>query len=239
MKIVHISDLHLTSSAFVPEWGDRVLNMVNNIDPEILIVTGDLTDWGYEYEYELVKEYFSKIKAKNMIVVPGNHDSKNQGYIVFEEVFKTRYPHHEDGMVAILGIDSSEPDIDDGHIGRESYSIIRERLSVRNKIKILALHHHLIPIPGTGRERHIPVDAGDVLGLCIDLGINFVFSGHKHQPWIWKLEETYFITAGTATTRRLKGRSYPSFNLLDITEERASLREINVSEESSKEILTI
>lgn len=239
MKIVHISDLHLTSSAFIPEWGERVLNMVDDIEPEILIVTGDLTDWGYEYEYEEVKEYFGKIKVKNRIVVPGNHDSKNEGYIIFEQIFKTRYPYYVDGKVTILGIDSSEPDIDDGHIGRESSAIIREKLSAKNKIKILALHHHLIPIPGTGRERHIPVDAGDVLRLCIELGINFVFSGHKHQPWVWKLENTYFITAGTATTRRLKGRSYPSFNVLDITEEMASLKEINVSEGSSKEILRI
>ncbi len=36
MKIVHISDLHLTSSAFVPEWGDKVVNMINSIEPEIL-----------------------------------------------------------------------------------------------------------------------------------------------------------------------------------------------------------
>jgi len=64
MKIVHISDLHLTSSAFIPEWGERVLNMVDDIEPEIPIVTGDLTDWGYEYEYEEVKEYFGKIKGK-------------------------------------------------------------------------------------------------------------------------------------------------------------------------------
>ncbi|MGE5444609.1 MAG: metallophosphoesterase, partial [Ignavibacteriales bacterium] len=82
-------------------------------------------------------------------------------------------------------------------------------------------------------------DAGDVLRLCVELGINFVFSGHKHQPWIWKLENTYFITAGTTTTRRLKGGSYPSFNVLNITEERALLKEINVPEESSKEILAI
>lgn len=133
MKIVHISDLHLTGSSFVPEWGERVLNILNSIEPEILIVTGDLTNWGYEYEYEIVKEYFSKIKAKNKIVVPGNHDSKNEGYIIFEEIFKTRYPYYEDGRVAILGIDSSEPDIDDGHIGRESYAIIREKLSAKNK----------------------------------------------------------------------------------------------------------
>ncbi|GIW46766.1 MAG: hypothetical protein KatS3mg078_0643 [Deltaproteobacteria bacterium] len=239
MKIVHISDLHLTSPTFVPEWEQNVVNTVNSIQPDILVVTGDLTDWGYEYEYRVVSGFFEKIKANRLIVVPGNHDSRNEGYLIFEEIFGTRYPYYEDNEVVILGIDSSEPDIDDGHIGRENYDIIKDRFWAKDKIKILALHHHLIPIPGTGRERHIPVDAGDVLRLCTELEINFIFSGHKHQPWIWKLEKSYFATAGTATTRRLKGRSFPSFNILDISQEKLTLYEVNVAQKSTKEIKVI
>lgn len=58
------------------------------------------------------------------------------------------------------------------------------------------------------------------------------------QVVIWKLENSYFITAGTATTRRLKGRSYPSFNVLEIAEGIASLKEVNVAQGSLKEILS-
>ena len=136
-----------------------------------------------------------------------------------------------------LGIDSSEPDIDEGRVGRENYTNIAGNLSVGHKVKILALHHHLIPIPGTGRERNITRDSGDVLKLCTQVGIDFVLSGHRHRPWIWKLEDTYFITAGTATTRTFIGRSYPSFNILELKEE-AILTEFNVSDGSSKKILT-
>ena len=213
MKIVHISDLHVVSPNFVPEWGEKIINMVNSLKPEIIVVTGDLTDEGYEHEYEKAKAYLDRIKVKNKIVVPGNHDARNEGYVLFEDMFKTRYPDYEDEEVVILGIDSSEPDIDDGHIGREICTSIKQKLPKEEKMKVLAMHHHLIPIPGTGRERNIPVDAGDALKLCVDSEVNFVLSGHKHKSWTWKLEHTYLVTAGTATSRRLKGRSYPSYNV--------------------------
>jgi 3',5'-cyclic AMP phosphodiesterase CpdA len=239
MKIVHISDLHVVSPNFVYEWGEKVINMVNSAKPEILVVTGDLTDEGHEHEYVKAKAYLDRIKVKNKIVVPGNHDARNEGYVLFEDMFKTRYPVYEDEEVVILGIDSSEPDIDDGHIGREIYASIKQKLPKEEKIKILAMHHHLIPIPGTGRERNIPVDAGDALKLCLDSKVNFVLSGHKHKPWTWKLEHTYLATAGTATSRRLKGRSYPSYNILEIDGQRAVLKEMNVENEDLEEILNV
>ena len=226
MKIAHISDLHITGGNFVEEWGENLIKILNKIKPGIIVVTGDLTDDGYTYEYEIAKEYLDRINTKK-IIVPGNHDARNKGYEIFEEVFGTRYPFYENDDVAILGIDSSEPDIDDAHIGRETYRIIRGKLSGK-KIKIMALHHHLIPIPGTGRERNIPIDAGDVLQLCMELKINLVLSGHKHLPWKWKLEDTYLITAGTACSRRLKGKSHPSFNLIEING-KIKLQEINVT----------
>lgn len=239
MKIVHISDIHVSSVHFVPEWGERVIDIVNSMAPEVLVVTGDLTHEGLMHEYLLARDYLKKFLAASKVVVPGNHDSGNMGYEIFEDMFKTRFPVYEGNGVVIQGVDSSEPDIDDGHVGRESYHYIRDSLSDRENIRILALHHHLIPIPGTGRERQIPTDAGDILGLCAKLGINFVFSGHKHRPWIWKLGETYYVTAGTATTRRLKGDSYPSFNVLEIEGGYMILSEVDSRDGRSQQILRL
>ena len=239
MKIVQISDLHLAGPYFVPDWAENVLSMISSIEPDVVVVTGDITDDGYAQEYDLAKSYIDRIEAENIMVVPGNHDVRNEGDKLFEEIFETRFSYYKDDRVVILGIDSSEPDVDDGRVGRAGYAHIRERLSPRKEIKILAMHHHLIPIPATGRERNIPIDAGDVLRLCVELGVDIVFSGHKHMPWIWKLEDTYFITAGTATTRRLKGRYYPSFYTLEIEEDRVLLKEANVADKKLRDVLRL
>jgi len=176
MKIVHISDLHISGINFVPDWGEKVINFINSISPEILVITGDVTDEGYVDEYEKAKQYIERLKCTNLLIVPGNHDARNNGYEIFEEMFQSRYPVYNGKDIIIMGMDSSEPDIDDGHIGREHYRSIKETLGNEGKkITILAMHHHLIPIPDTGRERHIPVDAGDVLKVCVDQNVNFVY----------------------------------------------------------------
>lgn len=237
MKIVHVSDLHVTSPYFVKEWGERVIEKVNRIDPEILVITGDLTHEGHLHEFEIAKPFVDRMEVEEKIIVLGNHDARNLGYEIFEEVFRTRYPFFENDEMAIFGVDSSQPDVDDGHVGREYYDVIRKKLSSRDKVRILALHHHLIPIPGTGRERQIPEDSGDVLKLIKELDLDLVLSGHKHLPWIWKLENTYFLTAGTASSRRLKGRSHPSFNVIDITPEGFQIEEVNVVNDKHIKIL--
>ncbi len=242
MKIIHISDLHKTSSFFIKEWGNMLIDQVNKINPELLIISGDITDNGYYFEYEEVVEYLNAFKIENMIIVPGNHDARNEGYLIFEKFFKTRYPQFENNEIIVLGLDSSEPDLDDGHIGRSHYKDIENSFKGKNnKIKAITLHHHLIPIPGTGRERHIPVDSGDMLKLMGELDVNFVFSGHKHMPWIWNLNNTYFINSGTSATRKLKGMGYPSYNIVNINNEDASpylfkvrINEINLITEESK-----
>ncbi|MGD9393699.1 MAG: metallophosphoesterase [Dehalococcoidia bacterium] len=244
MKLVHISDLHVAGNNFVPEWAEKLIEIVNRLAPDILVVTGDITDSGYEHEYDRAIECLDSFKTKARLVVPGNHDARNEGDVLFEGFFETRFPFYEDDDVVILGIDSSQPDLDDGHVGREHYHYIESCAARRDhdgkqRVTLLAMHHHLIPIPGTGRERNIPLDAGDVLKKIVESQIQFVLSGHKHMPWIWKLENSYFVTAGTATTRRLKGRSFPSFNVLEIDEDRVLAKEVNVADGTMTEKLVV
>lgn len=238
MKIAHISDLHFSSSLFVSQWADNVIRIMDGERPDLLVVTGDLTNEGYASEFEAAKDFLDGLKAMDRLVVPGNHDSRNLGYTIFEELIGSRFPVYEGNGVTVLGLDSTEPDLDDGHVGREHYGDIRERFQGPN-VRVLALHHHLIPIPGTGRERQIPSDAGDLLGVCKDVGVDIVLSGHKHIPWIWNLDGCYFITAATATTRRLKGRSRPAIWILELDQGRMVLRDIKTDNLESAVVLDV
>jgi 3',5'-cyclic AMP phosphodiesterase CpdA len=228
VRIVHLSDLHVSPGSFVPEWGETLAEATEAIRPDITVITGDLTIEGHVDEYERAADFVRQLRTGRLLVVPGNHDARNEGYVLFEELFRTRYPFYESEEVAIFGIDSSQPDVDDGHVGRSLYPQIAERLAPDRRLRILAMHHHLVPIPGTGRERHIPADAGDVLRLCVEQRLDLVLSGHKHLPWVWRLQDTHLVTGGTATSRRLKGRSYPSFNLITLADSLLTIEEHNV-----------
>ena len=219
VRVAHVSDVHVRSAYYSEELASNVIEYLGELKPDLLVVTGDITDEGYPHEYEEALKLLGELEARVKLVVPGNHDARNMGYAVFERVFGTRFPVVELGWLKVVGVDSSEPDIDDGHIGRLAYGLVERELSGFNGIKAVALHHHLIPIPGTGRERNIPVDSGDFLELLDRLRVHLVLSGHKHVPWIWRLNSMLVVNAGTATTLRVKAYNPPSFNVLSLSED--------------------
>ncbi len=218
--IVQISDIHVGESQFVPSLLTRAIDEINEVDPDIVIITGDLTGNGFRREYDTVKNYLDPIKCKDVIIQPGNHDSRNVGYLHFEEIFGERYLTFNNDNISIVAADSSEPDLDNGQIGREYYKYIRKNFndSPKDSLKIFAMHHHLIPVPKTGRERNIVNDAGDVLEVLAESGVDLVLCGHKHVPYIWAVEDMYILTAGTVSCLRLRGKIEPSYNIIHVRE---------------------
>ncbi len=217
LTIAQISDIHCGSVKFIPDLLERSILEINDMDPTVVVLSGDLTDAGYRPEFEEAAEYMAKVRCENVMVIPGNHDSRNVGYIHFERLFGERYSCIDFEDAVMVGVDSSEPDLNDGRVGREHYEFIRESFKeAGERLKIFVIHHHLIPIPGTGRERNIIFDAGDVLELLDEVGADLVLSGHKHVPYSWKLENMFIVNAGTTSTTRLRGNTRPCYNIIEI-----------------------
>lgn len=214
VTIAHISDPHVGSPYFVPNLMNRVIVELNELKPDVVIVSGDLTNEGYRQEYKNWLAYRDRLEAP-VYTVPGNHDARNVGYLHFEELIGARHWAADVQGVRIVGADSSEPDLNEGQIGRERYGWIREQFAVPADLKVFVLHHHLIPVPGTGRERSTVTDAGDLLEVLIASGVNIVLSGHKHVPYVWHLENLYVANAGTVASLRLRGYTKPCYNVLE------------------------
>ena len=225
ITIVQISDIHVGEQYFVPSLLTRCVDEINELSPDIVIITGDLTANGFRREYDTMKNYISPIKCKNLIVQPGNHDSRNVGYVHFEDIFGDRYSTFRKDSLTIVAADSSEPDLDNGQIGREYYKWIKNEFKKCDEggFKIFAMHHHLIPVPNTGRERNIVNDAGDVLEILADSGVDLVLCGHKHVPYIWRVEDLLMLTAGTVSCLRLRGRVEPSYNIIHIGKDKVDI----------------
>ena len=224
LTICQISDIHCGSQYFVPDLLERSILEINELDPTAVVVSGDLTDAGYRQEFETSAEYVRRFRCDHVMVIPGNHDSRNVGYIHFERLFGDRYSVLDFEEAIMVGVDSSEPDLNDGRIGRERYEFIRGAFdNAGDRLKIFVVHHHLMPIPGTGRERNIIFDAGDVLELLTEMDVKLVLSGHKHVPYSWKLENMFLVNAGTASTSRLRGNTRPCYNIIEIENDRVKV----------------
>ncbi len=217
--IAHISDLHCGSRYHIPSLAKRVIDEINDeVRPDIVVVTGDLTDMGFRQEFKVAKRLLSGLRCERVIVLLGNHDARNVGDEHFTEMFGERSQELTHAGIHMLGLDSSEPDLDSGRIGRGRYKWIEERFADPDEFKIIAMHHHLVPVPGTGRERNIVYDAGDMLRVLADNGVDLVLCGHKHVPNVWRLEDMLIVNAGTCCTHRLRGRVRPCYNVIEIND---------------------
>ena len=210
-----------------PETLGAIRDRVLAIDPDVVVIAGDLTMEGREWEYEEAAQWLDGIDAPK-IVIPGNHDARNVGYLHFRRKFGDPYSRYRAAFeptraerlqatgFTVVGLDSSEPDVDEGRVGFDRYEWIRQQFDEPGDIRIVTVHHHLVSVPSTGRERNIVFDAGDLLLTLIDLDIDIVLSGHKHVPCFWGLNGMLICNSGTAGTRRVRGVSPPSWNELQI-----------------------
>lgn len=215
--IAQISDLHCGGPYFVPNLLERAITEINDLEPDIVICSGDLTTFGFKEEYALAKQYLDRIACDSLVVIPGNHDSRNVGYLHFERLFGDRFSVLRKDGVTVVAVDSTEPDLDHGQIGRGHYRWIEEQFAAPADLRVFVLHHHLLPVPGTGRERNIVYDAGDVIECLQGAGVDLVLSGHKHVPYAWKLENLFIVNAGTVSSLRLRGTTRPCYNVVEVT----------------------
>jgi Icc protein len=217
VTIAHISDLHCGEAHFEPNLLERAISEVNDLAPDIVVCSGDLTAFGFRHEYQEARRYLDRIECEALVVVPGNHDSRNVGYVHFEELFGERNSVLRKNGIAIVAVDSTEPDLDHGQIGRGRYRWIEEAFAAEPAdLRIFVLHHHLLPVPGTGRERNVVYDAGDAIECLQRAGVHIVLSGHKHVPYAWRLENLFVVNTGTVSSLRLRGRTRPCYNVIEV-----------------------
>jgi len=227
LRIVQLSDIHCGEITFDAKAMESIVEQINAMQPDLAVVAGDLTAAGYEWEFAEAADWLDQIECPT-VVIPGNHDARNVGYLHFEHYFGERFYRYRVDFppdrakvigapsMTLVAVDSSEPDLNEGQIGRERYPWLRDQFDQPDDLKVFVIHHHLVAIPGTGRERNTINDAGDVLAELVRFGVDIVMSGHKHVPYFWGLSGILICNSGTATTKRLRGLTPASWSEIEV-----------------------
>jgi len=219
VKILQFSDTHIRQSQnFNKNAFLKAVEHINNQEVDYIIHLGDVTDEGTIEDYELAKKLLSKIK-KEVIYIIGNHDARNVGYELFEEYFGPITRVFHDDQVMIAGFDSTIPDRNIGRFGALSLEALKKVLKIQSepRIRVVAFHHHLLPVPRAGRERSMIVDSGDVLKVILDHNVDLVLNGHRHSPNIYKIANLMVVNSGTISHYKTRGRNSYSFNIIKIS----------------------
>ena len=187
-RILHVSDLHVGArNAVQAEWA--LTPLVERFDPELVLVTGDLTHRGRPAEHENAAHLLRELE-KPLLVVPGNHDIPlmiparfTRTFKAFERVWDTTEPVYRSERIVAAGLNSVRAWRHQSG-GIRGVQLKRAADVLRNAdsraLRVAALHHHLIGAPWRSRKKPV-ARRNRVLASLVDAGAELIVAGHIHQ----------------------------------------------------------
>ena len=170
--VAHLSDCHIGATDEAPARLRRALDHVAACtpQPDVLLLSGDLTDHGLDVEYEVAAELLSTVTIP-LIACPGNHD------------VRTRFVHHigtAESVIDVAGyrlialnslVDAAEGErIDHGELTEDSLRLLHEALT-DGRPTFVALHHPPVDLH---------VDMMDPIKLTTAQGLADVLAQHRN-----------------------------------------------------------
>ncbi|MFX0059863.1 MAG: metallophosphoesterase family protein [Candidatus Heimdallarchaeota archaeon] len=246
-RFVIISDTHITRSRgpfnlHVYNLGMEKINKIKDVD--LYLHLGDITHTGTLLEYEYAMEQFKKFKPRSkcpLMIIIGNHDAMNVGYLLFEEMIGRRHYEYEDDELYVIGIDSTKPDLPGGIIHHNIIEAVKKRLELQereNKFKVVCFHHQLIPIPNTGKERSAIDDSGDMLKMLLEAKADLVLNGHRHTSNLYTVssseKDLFIFNSGTFSCNKTRYRDLFTYSIIDIEENNITFKIIPILDSNSK-----
>lgn len=196
-KILQLSDMHLFGDKSREQWGFNTYNLlqkvVDNIkerklQPDILLLTGDLSQDKTAESYQHCLDIFPKFDIK-IYAIPGNHDSvKTMGkYFVGDLISKDKIIELKDWLIILL--DSTcwfnALKFADGYLRKQQLAFLDNSLAVTNKKNVLVvLHHHPVPMHSRLIDKYILRNPKRFIKILNRYDKNFVvIFGHVHQQF--------------------------------------------------------
>jgi 3',5'-cyclic AMP phosphodiesterase CpdA len=237
--VVHLSDLHFgrVDEALLTPLVERV----HAIAPDVVVVSGDLTQRARSHEFEQAREFLERLPGPR-IVVPGNHDVPLYNVLdrflrplsKFRRIIEPDLsPCHIDQEIAVLGVNTARSFvIKDGRINEEQIAQLRETLSTlpRHVVKLVVTHHPF-DVHAGGDEDDVIGRATKAMQMFAHCRVDVLLAGHVHvshsadsgERYAMAGYEALIVSAGTATSTRARGESN-SFNVLRIQDPRVEVQ---------------
>ncbi|MFX0075971.1 MAG: metallophosphoesterase family protein [Candidatus Hermodarchaeota archaeon] len=220
VSLIQISDLHY-GSEFEPELMENIIKYIKENSPDAVICTGDIIHKGRISQFREILPYVNRIReSTKFLAVPGNHDAKNSGIIFFERILGPRRSRLilDNSDTIIVGICSARDDISHGECGDEQLDWLGRQFDKNLENRVIALHHHLIPVPLSGQKFTTVRDAGELLEFTQLFEIDLVLMGHRHVPHAYVIGPTTFLYCGTSSSNKVRADDSPSFNHIILDE---------------------
>ena len=229
-KIVHISDVHFGDTD--PVVVDELHTKIVEISPDLLVVSGDLTQRARRDQFRDAKDFIDRFPMPK-IVVPGNHDVPlyrvverfSAPFRNYDEYFGDHEPWFFDGEIAAVGVNTARAFVfKGGRINKDQVERLKERLGdLDDSVLKIVVSHHPFDLPEGSDDDDIVGRADRYMSALALCGADVFLAGHLHVSSItssafrYKIDSeraALVIQAGTAASMRERGEEN-SFNLLE------------------------
>lgn len=228
-RLVQISDIHF--GAEDPALVAPLTEAINSAAPDVVIVTGDVTQYGRRREFAAMRAFLDTLQAP-LVGAPGNHDTPyfdmaarlTAPWARFHRLLGARLQARAragDAQVEMLptarGV-QARVDWSLGRVRKRDVLKAGAALSGHDGLKVLAGHHPLVA-PGGLKGRAKTSGGARGAKLVLEAGVDLYLSGHLHQIFAEPVSRgdggvCWFVGAGTALSRRTRGEP-ASFNVID------------------------
>jgi predicted phosphodiesterase len=195
MRLVVLSDLHYPATPDADQRLAQAERQIARIDPDHIIVSGDLTNSGLAEQFVPVVAMLTRLGRDRVHVIPGNRDLPLARSGVIDgrqsESFTRFFPavdfFHQSTAAAIVGL-SSEPVIPAAALERAVTFFTGCRTSC---VRLFVTHRSLLPVPRKKLKKgDLLPNAGDILDQLTAVHVDLVLCAHLHRAHTWTLGGT-------------------------------------------------
>lgn len=231
--IAHLSDTHFGTE--VPEVVAAVQQALLTARPDIVLISGDITQRAHSSQFLAAKAFMDALPADIKFVIPGNHDiplfnlplRMAAPYSTYSHIFGLREGVWCHGDVGIIGYDATDRFRHTrGRLSKNQLAthIARARSQLKPGAILVACAHQPLVTAWPEDQENILIDASETAEIFAANGVDAVLSGHVHVPLIATTQTAFpslsrhFVLsgAGTAVSHRTRPGAPNSFNLIQI-----------------------
>lgn len=190
MLIAQVSDIHASPENDNLHRFDQVLQWLTHVRPDVLVLTGDLTDGDWREGYERIAARLNQ-QEYPALILPGNSDDRALMLSLWGEnawaqdaaARALHFSHDADGL-RLIGLDSTVDAEDYGSVTDHLGWLEKQLSDAGGSPSLLFMHHHVVASGIPTLDETMCRDPGKLEALVrrSPARLLAIAAGHVHRP---------------------------------------------------------